>query len=153
MIEIAFLCRPLEVLTNSKVIGNTQGEVDRGWQDKANSRSPLPSVEKACLHIGLRELRRRPQRIVEMSLRLFCYLFSTGAAPAVLQCVSLDFVACALAHACVRDYAIIVRKPLRVLNPTLTISSWCATTVKNFGSGRDDLANVERGSASLRGRS
>jgi hypothetical protein len=35
MIEIAFRCRPSEVLANPKVIGRAQGEIDRGWQDKS----------------------------------------------------------------------------------------------------------------------
>ena len=35
MIEIAFRCRPSEVLANPKVIGRAKGEVDRGWQDKS----------------------------------------------------------------------------------------------------------------------
>lgn len=35
MIEIAFRCRPSEVLTGPKVIGRAQGVIDRGWQDKS----------------------------------------------------------------------------------------------------------------------
>jgi hypothetical protein len=35
MIEIAFRCRPSEVLAGPKVIGRAQGEVERGWQDKS----------------------------------------------------------------------------------------------------------------------
>jgi hypothetical protein len=33
--EVAFCCRPPEVLAGRKVIGMAQGEVDRGWQDKS----------------------------------------------------------------------------------------------------------------------
>jgi len=35
MIEIAFRCRPSEVLASPKMIGRAQGEIDRGWQDKS----------------------------------------------------------------------------------------------------------------------
>jgi hypothetical protein len=52
MIKIAFLCRPLDVLADSKVIGNTQPQFDREWQDKANARSPRPSVEKLVCILG-----------------------------------------------------------------------------------------------------
>jgi hypothetical protein len=35
MIEIAFCCRPSEVLAGPKMMRMAQGEVDRGWQDKS----------------------------------------------------------------------------------------------------------------------
>jgi hypothetical protein len=40
MTEIAFCCRPSEVLAGRKVIGMAQGEVDRGWQDKSRKVRP-----------------------------------------------------------------------------------------------------------------
>jgi hypothetical protein len=39
-----------------------RNQCERRVQDKANLRSPLPSVEKACLHIGLRRRRCSPTR-------------------------------------------------------------------------------------------
>ncbi len=41
MTEIAFCCRPSEVLAGRKVIGMAQGEVDRGWQDKSRKVRPV----------------------------------------------------------------------------------------------------------------
>ena len=41
MIEIAFLCPPLEVLADPKAIERAQGVVDRGWQDKSRKVRPV----------------------------------------------------------------------------------------------------------------
>ena len=41
MTEIAFCCRPSEVLAGRKVIGMAQGESDRGWQDKSRKVRPV----------------------------------------------------------------------------------------------------------------
>jgi hypothetical protein len=41
MIEIAFCCRPSEVLAGPKMMRMAQGEVDRGWQDKSRKVRPV----------------------------------------------------------------------------------------------------------------
>lgn len=63
--------------------------------------------------------------------------------PALVGYTPIEIAACALSHACVRIHANIPICDCAYCVWGLTVWPWRATTVKNFGYGRGDLATAE----------
>jgi hypothetical protein len=63
MTEIAFCCRPSEVLAGRKVIGMAQGEGDRGWQDKSRKVRPVGRSGSASKFNHTRNIAKTRQNL------------------------------------------------------------------------------------------